>query len=143
MSLRPDVVSCTATRRVARRGRRASTTALLPGLIAGLATLCGLDASAAPGDTTRPAASATAHVVTETSQVLPRWTPSAGALTSYGQVIGNDDAGGVVVRRRTTTNLTFAFGLFDRAELLADLPMVLHQQGTATDATGDPATSAG
>ncbi|MBL4687563.1 MAG: hypothetical protein JKY37_23410, partial [Nannocystaceae bacterium] len=94
-----------------------------------------------PGDTARPAASATAHVITETSQVLPRWTPSAGVVTQYGQDLTRDATNEVIIRRRTITSLTFALSLFDRAEVLADLPMVLHQQGTATDDTGDPATA--
>lgn len=97
--------------------------------------------AAAPGDTPRPAAGITGHVVTETSQVLPKWTPSAGALTTYGQdvVVADPDPTSPTpspeIHRRTTTNVTAAFGLFGHAELLFDLPLVLHQQGTTTDGT--------
>lgn len=80
-------------------------------------------------------------MVTETSQVLPQWTPSAGALTTYGQDVvipdpdPNDPTPSPEIRRRTTTNVTSAFGLFGHAELFFDLPLVLHQQGTTTDGT--------
>lgn len=100
-------------------------------------------AAAAPGDAPRPAASVNAHVETETSQVLPRWTPSAGLVTTYGQRIGQDHDGSATIHRRTTTNIGIAFGIADRAEVLADLPMILHQQGTTTAANGDPGTAAG
>lgn len=102
-------------------------------------------AAAAPGVALeRRTASTSGHPSTESSQVLPKWTPSAGVAIGYehsfsaaGAALGSARAD---VFARTRADLLFAFGLFDWTELSVDLPLVLRQRvlapGLTTTATG-------
>ncbi|MBV1857077.1 MAG: hypothetical protein KUG77_01605, partial [Nannocystaceae bacterium] len=89
-------------------------------------------AHAAPGDTVRHSASINGHLATDSSQVLPAWTPSAGVATTYLRSFETAQ-GASSVEARLQTDLLFAFGIADRAQLEVDLPMVLHQRGTAAE----------
>lgn len=90
-------------------------------------------ALAAPGDTVRHSASVTGHVATDSSQVLPAWTPSAAVATTYLQQFGPLTDDRPAVDARLQSDLLFAFGIAGWAQLELDLPMVLHQRGTTYD----------
>ncbi len=91
-------------------------------------------ARAAPGDTVRHAASVTGHIATESSQVLPAWTPCAAVATTYLRRIGGDESKPLRVDARLQSNLLVAFGIADHAQLDLSLPMILHQRGTTYEA---------
>ncbi|MGH1346584.1 MAG: thrombospondin type 3 repeat-containing protein [Nannocystales bacterium] len=92
-------------------------------------------AHAAPGDTVRHSASVNGHLATDSSQVLPAWTPSAGVATTYLRSFEPVEAG-PSVDARLQTDLLLAFGIADWAQLEMDLPMVLHQRGATVDGGG-------
>lgn len=88
----------------------------------------------------RYAASTESHVTTESSQVLPAWTPSVVLMNSYGQVLADrakSDAWRV--DRRVTTHLLVAFGIADWVELDLGLPMLVHQSGSTANTTAESA----
>ena len=87
-------------------------------------------AQAAPGDTVRHTASATGHLATDSSQVLPAWTPSAAVATTYLRRFAPPSSDRPSVDARLQTNVVFAFGIADWAQLELDLPTALHQRGT-------------
>lgn len=91
-------------------------------------------AQAAPGDTVRHSASVEGHLATDSSQVLPAWTPSAGVATTYLRSFESEP--GPAVDARLQTDLLFAFGLADWGQLEMDLPMVLHQRGVTLERNG-------
>lgn len=93
------------------------------------------EAQAAPGDTVRHTSSVGGHLATDSSQVLPAWTPSAGVATTYLRSFEGTDAG-ASVDARLQTDLLFAFGIADWAQLEMDLPMVLHQRGASVEGGG-------
>lgn len=92
-------------------------------------------AHAAPGDTVRHSSSVTGHLATDSSQVLPAWTPSAGVATTYLRSFDAPEAG-PRVDARLQTDLLFAFGIADWGQLEMDLPMVLHQRGASLEGAG-------
>ena len=98
--------------------------------IAALGVLLATEVRAAPGDTVRHSASVTGHLATDSSQVLPAWTPSAAVATTYLRRFGPPDNDRPAVDARLQTNLSFAFGIADWAQIEAGIPMVLHQRGT-------------
>jgi hypothetical protein len=106
--------------------RAASTVA---GLVAALAASPG-SAAASEGAVAleRRTAAATGHVSTESSQVLPKWTPSAGIAAGYEHSFGTLGRTRAEVAMRSRADLLFAFGLFDWTELSLDLPLVLRQR---------------
>src|SRR5262249_46660675 len=86
----------------------------------------------------RRTASSTGHVSTESSQVLPKWTPSVGiAIGQQQSLMSASDRADVLAR--TNADLLFAFGLFDWTELSVHLPLLLRQQlrtpGSAKEST--------
>ena len=89
-------------------------------------------AHGAPGDTVRHSASVNGHLSTDSSQVLPAWTPSAGVATSYLRSFEGEQPG-ASVDARLQADLLFAFGIADHAQLEAALPMVLHQRGAIVE----------
>jgi len=128
----------------ARRSRPSGAALVRPWAVA--AVLGPATAAAAPAGPTleRRTAATTGHPSTESSQVLPKWTPSAGvaigvehAFDANGGPLGRSRADVVA---RTRADLLFAFGLFDWTELSLDLPLVLRQRvrapGATTTATG-------
>ncbi len=90
---------------------------------------------AAPGDTVRHSASVTGHLATDSSQVLPAWTPSAGVATTYLRSFEAPQPGSRV-DARLQTDLLLAFGIAHWAQLEMDLPMVLHQRGETLEGNG-------
>jgi hypothetical protein len=70
----------------------------------------------------------TGHVSTESSQVLPKWTPSAGIAIAQEQSFGPLGSRRADVVARSRADLLFAFGLFDWTELSLDLPILLRQR---------------
>ncbi len=90
----------------------------------------GQTALAAPGQTLRPAAAVNGHVATESSQVLPKWTPSASLLTTYGRNLGGATPGRLAVDSRLQSHALVAFGIAGRAQLDVALPMTIAQRGT-------------
>jgi len=87
-------------------------------------------AHAAPGDTVRHTASATGHVATDSSQVLPAWTPSAAVATTYLRRLDPPVDDRPSIEGRLQTDLLFAFGVAGWAQLELGLPTILHQRGT-------------
>ncbi len=87
----------------------------------------------------RRTAAPTGHVSTESSQVLPKWTPGAGISIGHEQSFGSLGRQRADVVSRTRADVLFAFGLFDWTELSLDLPLVLRQRvrapGSETTAT--------
>lgn len=92
-------------------------------------------AHGAPGDTVRHSASVSGHLSTDSSQVLPAWTPSAGVATTYLRSFETTDTG-PAVDARLQTDLLVAFGIANWAQLEMDLPMVLHQRGVTIEGGG-------
>ncbi len=86
----------------------------------------------------RRAASPEGAVATESSQVLPKWTPAAGLSLTHDAALLR--SGELDMLSRTRGDVLFAFGMFDWIELSANLPLVL-QQKIATGGTSS--TSAG
>lgn len=76
----------------------------------------------------RRTASPTGHVSTESSQVLPKWTPGAGISIGQEQSFGPLGRERADVVSRTRADVLFAFGLFDWTELSLDLPLLLRQR---------------
>ena len=87
----------------------------------------------APVQSFRPSASATSHVATETSQVLPKWTPSAGLLLTWDHALLRRTPGAIAIDRRLTSNVLFAFGIAGWAEIGLHLPLVMHQRATVLE----------
>ena len=87
-------------------------------------------AHAAPGDTVRHSASVDGHLATDSSQVLPAWTPSAAVATTYLRRIGLGPTDEPSVDARLQMDLLFAFGIADWAQLELALPTAVHQRGT-------------
>ena len=107
-------------RRASRWGRLAVAAALWPGLAA---------ANEKSGIALeRRTAATTGHVSAESSQVLPKWTPSAGLSISQEQSFGPLGRRHADVVSRSRADLSFAFGLFDWTELSLDLPILLRQR---------------
>ncbi|GEM_PF-2051564 len=106
-------------------------------------------ASAGPGSQPlRPAASAEADLSTESSQVLTAWTPSARLLNVYGTSMASSRSLGTgadvwKLRRRASSHLLLALGLFDHVELGLDLPLIVFQEGDAPGEPGDSLKSSG
>ena len=95
-------------------------------------------ANAAPPPTqpVRVAASTESHVATETSQVLPAWTPAVTMVNSYGQLLNSTSNPNTwSLQSRATTHLLVAFGLFDWVQLDLGIPMVIYQEGTPANTT--------
>jgi len=82
---------------------------------------------AGPGERFRPSASPNSHLTTETSQVVPAWTPAASILIPYGQSVHPSSRGDIAVDRRTATHVLAALGLANWAELGFDLPLIVNQ----------------
>ena len=95
-------------------------------VLSGVATT----AHAAPGDTVRHSASATGHLATDSSQVLPAWTPSAAVATTYLRSFAPVTTDRPSVDARLQADVLFAFGIADWAQLELALPTALHQRGT-------------
>ncbi len=119
------------------------TVALLPRLALGITVFASASTAVArqpaPVAPLRPSASAESYVTTESSDVLPAWTPSAILLSGYGQATARTSGTSspdVTLQRRTTTHLLFALGLFDWVELGLHMPVVVHQRGGITMADG-------
>lgn len=104
------------------------------GVVAALSASQAAPAQAAPGDTVRHSASVEGHLATDSSQVLPAWTPSAGVATTYLRSFESEP--GPAVDARLQTDLLFAFGIADWGQLEMDLPMVLHQRGLTVEGNG-------
>lgn len=74
----------------------------------------------------RRTASPEGAVSTESSQVLPKWTPAAGlSITQDAALVRTGDP---QLLSRTRGDVLFAFGMFDWIELSANLPLVLQQR---------------
>ncbi len=96
-------------------------------------------AADSPSSHARRTASPEGAIATESSQVLPKWTPAA-ALSLSHEVGLDREIGRADLRSRTAADLALAFGMFDWVELSAQLPLVLHQRVAAA---GSQATGAG
>lgn len=84
-------------------------------------------AADAPTPHARRAASPEGGVATESSQVLPKWTPAASL--SLAHEVGIDRPGPQAdLRSRTAADLAVAFGMFNWIELSAQLPLILRQR---------------
>lgn len=88
---------------------------------------------AAPGDTVRHSASTTGHLATDSSQVLPAWTPSAAVATTYLRRFGAPTDDRPMVDARLQADVMFAFGIADWAQLELALPTALHQRGATLE----------
>lgn len=102
-------------------------------LMAGLAANTPRDAAAAdsPISNARVSASPEGAIATESSQVLPKWTPAASLTLSHEA--GLDRPGAADLRARTGADLAIAFGMFDWIELSGQLPLVLRQRVASGD----------
>ena len=117
--------------RLRTRGRGAALAAALM-----LATPAAASAEPPPTQPVRFAASTESHVSTETSQVLPAWTPAVTMVNTYGQLLNTTrNANSWSLQSRATTHLLVAFGLFDWVELDLGIPMVIYQDGTTANTT--------
>jgi outer membrane protein OmpA-like peptidoglycan-associated protein len=83
-------------------------------------------AADSPIGTTRHSASPEGAIATESSQVLPKWTPAASVALSHEA--GLHLSRGADLQSRTSANLAIAFGLFDWVELSGELPLVVAQR---------------
>lgn len=83
-------------------------------------------AADSPIGTTRHSASPEGAIATESSQVLPKWTPAATVALSHEA--GLHLSRGADLQSRTAANLAVAFGLFDWVELSGELPLVIAQR---------------
>lgn len=100
--------------------------------VAGLsAMLLATPANASPGERLRPAASPNAHATTESSQVVPAWTPAATILVTYGRL--RPSSAKIGLDHRVTTHLLAALGIAGWAEVSLDLPAAIYQRGTGYD----------
>ncbi len=86
-------------------------------------------AAAAPGEALRQGAAVNGHVATESSQVLPKWTPSAALATTYLRQVGASQPGDLAIDARLQSHLGLAFGIAGWAQLDASLPVTIHQRG--------------
>lgn len=89
----------------------------------------------------RPAASTESHITTESSRVLPAWTPSAALFTVHEQWLAPPAAADDLptVSFRTTSHLVAGLGILDWAQFDVALPLVVYQNGdvpTDSFATG-------
>ena len=111
----------------ARRLRRGAA-----GTLVALLGAWAVPARAAPGpaETMRPSASPYSQITTESSRVLPKWTPAASVLVEHGRRLSGRTPGALQLDTRTTTHVLMALGLFDWTELSLDLPVVVAQRGT-------------
>lgn len=91
-------------------------------------------AADSPIGTTRHSASPEGGIATESSQVLPKWTPAANVALSHEA--GLHLSRGADLRSRTAANLAIAFGLFDWVELSGELPLVIAQRVEGDDSSG-------
>lgn len=90
-------------------------------------------ASGSPGSRFRPSAGVNGHVATESSQVLPAWTPAATLLTSYDRTL-DDGRRTIRLDRRVSSHVLVAFGIADWTQLDLDLPLALYQGGQTIEA---------
>ncbi len=72
-------------------------------------------------------------MATESSQVLPAWTPAATLLTTYDRTL-DDGRRTIRVDRRVSSHVLFAFGIADWTQLDLDLPLALYQGGQTIEA---------
>jgi hypothetical protein len=102
--------------------------AAIAGLVVGLVAITPRDVAAAdsPISNGRVAASPEGAIATESSQVLPKWTPAAALSLSHEA--GLDRPGAADMRARTGADLAIAFGMFDWIEISGQLPLVLRQR---------------
>lgn len=86
----------------------------------------------------RRTASPEGAIATESSQVLPKWTPAASLSLSHEAGLDRPSSR-ADLRSRTGADLAVAFGMFDWIEISAQLPLVLRQRIATPD--GDIASS--
>lgn len=115
-------------RRIADECLRAATTVMIAGVVAAVATP--VAAAQSPFADVRRTASPEGAIATESSQVLPKWTPAAMLWGSHEVGLDRGDAR-ADLRSRSAADLAVAFGMFDWIELSAQLPLVLHQRVAA------------
>jgi hypothetical protein len=100
--------------------------------VATLATLDTAQAADSPTTHGRRTASPEGAIATESSQVLPKWTPAASI--SLAHEVGIDrPSTRADLRARTGADLALAFGMFDWIELSAQLPIALRQRVATPD----------
>jgi len=97
------------------------------GAIASVAVLGTAQAADSPISYGRRTASPEGAIATESSQVLPKWTPAASISLSHEVGIDRPTTR-ADLRSRTGADLAIAFGLFNWVELSAQLPLVLRQR---------------
>lgn len=125
------MVARTARRFLASKSRAALTVFALSLAAPAVAT-----AEPPPTQPVRVAASTESHIATETSQVLPAWTPAVTMVNSYGQLLNSTrNPGTWSLQSRATTHLLVAFGMFDWVQLDLGVPMVIYQDGTTANTT--------
>ena len=105
------------------------------------AFLCGAPstvsaANPAPASPFRPAASTESYIATESSDVLPAWTPAAQLMWSYGEALRATDVQTLQLQRRAAAQALFGLGLFNWAQLDIALPIVAYQSGSVPDVGG-------
>lgn len=111
-------------------------TCRISGSLAALAVLSApIHAQAAPlAESMRASASAEGYLATESSQVLPAWTPSASLITGWGRFGGSGDVRDRwSIANRTTTHVLASLGIMGHAQIDMDLPMVVHQSGSSIE----------
>ena len=114
--------------------RRRVVQSLTAALTVGAASVA--HANPPPTQPVRLAASTESHISTETSEVLPAWTPAVTLVNRYGQLTGASPApNSWSLQRRASSHLLVAFGLFDWVELDLGVPMVIYQEGTTANTT--------
>lgn len=85
-------------------------------------------AEASPAEAFRPSASPGGHITTESSQVVPAWTPSATLLLHYGHTARGVDGHNPSVAHRTGAHVLASFGIAGWAQLDLDLPITVYQE---------------
>ncbi len=113
---------------VGARPRRAS---LVPPMVAAahLVVFAGpatAQAADSPIAVEHRSASTQSNVSTESSQVMPKWTPAIGLTLGHERSLLRESAADI--RARTRADMLFAFGLFDWTEVSVHLPLVLRQR---------------
>jgi hypothetical protein len=80
----------------------------------------------------RPAAKPDGQIATESSEVLPAWTPTASFIFQQANNLGAryTNASPWTIDKRSTAHLLFAVGLFKHLEFGVHVPLLLNQDGT-------------